>query len=360
MSTPAGVIRFVGEDPADGSAPRTFTFESLAPEPLGYEALVAARPNRPVNVPLKWRGAKVVAFDIPDATFDTPCTVTGHLESPFTARAIGLVKGGWLPSIFASLDASTIVLLDRNVVSEIFSRFEGGILRGRDPDFIDLFADLPVHLNPMPFVLEGNARVLPTAEAVEAQLVEVVAKLGVALPQAELVVGPQSAAATMGLIEEGRAWFESHTAFLVDVADAMPGPVSRARLETTWRRILASADGAGVSRRSIVLLAVLSALASPNGDGPARDLLKLRRGYGAMDAYNALSDLRAIEILINLLALYPDQPVQFCTADRALALFWVGMGIHNPRRTGGGTTVDFDLHPVLLPARAAALWRDAQ
>ena len=360
MSTPAGVIRFVGEDPADGSAPRTFTFESLAPEPLGYEALAAARPNRPVSVSLKWRGAKVVAFDIPDAEIDTPCTVTGHLESPFTARAIGLVKGGWLPSIFASLDASTIVLLDRNVVPEIIGRFEGGVLRGRDPDFIDLFAELPVRLNPMPFVLEGNARGLPTAQAVQAQLAEVVAKLGAALPKAELVVGPQSAAATMGLIEEGRAWFESHTRFLLGVADVIPGPVSRARMETAWRGILLSADRSGVSRRSIVLLAVLSALTSPNGNGPARDLLKLRRGYGATDAYNALSDLRAIEILINLLALYPDQPVQFCTADRPLALFWVGMGIHNPRRTGGGTTVDFDLHPALLPEWSGALWRHAQ
>lgn len=360
MATPAGVIRFVGDDPADGSTPRSFTFESLAPDPLGYEALTAARPNRPVSVPLKWRGAKVVEFDIPDAEIDAPCTVTGHLESPFTTRAIGLVKGGWLPSIFASLDASTIILLDRNVVSEIIGRFDAGVLRGRDPDFIDLFAELPVRLNPMPFVLEGNVRALPTAEAVQVQLAEVVAKLSAALPQASLVVGSQSAAATLGLIEEARAWFDSHTALLLSVADVMPGPVSRARMEAVWREILASADRSGVSRRSIVLLAVLSALASPNGKGPARDLLKLRRGYAAADAYNALSDLRAIEILINLLALYPDQPVQFCTADRSLALFWVGMGIHNPRRTGAGTTVDFDLHPALLPDWAAAFWRDAQ
>jgi len=82
----------------------------------------------------------------------------------------------------------------------------------------------------------------------------------------------------------------------------------------------------------------------PNGSSPAKRLLKFDRGYTREDAYNALADLRALEILMSLFAIYPDQRLMLCTADKDLALFWVGLGASNFAMSDG--RMFFDVTPA--------------
>jgi hypothetical protein len=44
--------------------------------------------------------------------------------------------------------------------------------------------------------------------------------------------------------------------------------------------------------------------------------------YSAEDAYNAISDLRHIELAALSQAVLPDRAFALCTNDRGLALFW--------------------------------------
>ncbi|MDZ4372203.1 MAG: hypothetical protein U1C74_12365 [Phenylobacterium sp.] len=355
----AGQITFVGEAPYNDGPPARFSFESVRPQPLGYDALVAARPSALVDIPIEWRDATVLATNVDDLDTSLPCRVTARLQSPFTSRAIGLVKGGWLPSFLATLDSNTTILLDRNVVSEIVARFDGGLLKGRDPDFIDLFANYQVRLNPMPFVMEGNQKRNPSALEVRDQLEEVTRKLAAALPQATLVVGPDAEKGVLAMLAEARPWFDAHQALLVAVAPRLASPIAASRREEVWQACLTDADLCGVKRTSAVLLAVLSALADARGDGPARAVLKFKAKYSISGAYNALCDLRAIETLVNVFVHFPQQPVQFCTSDRALALFWTGLGLQRSQATGAGIVSDFEFHPAVLPEWAVAWWKAA-
>lgn len=313
----------VGED----GVPRrsiTFTWENV--RPLGYVELAEAKLHRKLTIPLELRGSKIVDTSIDDLDTTKSYTARTTLESTFTSRAIGLVKGGWLPSALAASLPDTIMLVDRNVVSEIIRWFDGGKKVGVEPDFLDLFADTPVRINPLLFAMEGNARGIPAPDLVREQLEEAVTKLRTALPSARLVVGPARLVGALGLIEESRRGFEQRQRFLLRAAPMLAAPVGHKDMCARWSEVIGAADDCGVSRGSLVVLAALSSVVIPNDRSPAKKLLKLKHGYSEADAYNALADLRAIELLIHLFALFPNVPTLLCTADRNLALFWMGIG----------------------------------
>jgi hypothetical protein len=61
------------------------------------------------------------------------------------------------------------------------------------------------------------------------------------------------------------------------------------------------------------------------------------------DAFNALADLRALDLLIAAGTDFPDKRVALLTEDRALALYWVGMQTHSHRRDG--TSIHYAMNP---------------
>lgn len=339
----------------DGEPNRATTFTWERVEPLGYAELVAADLHGGPTIPFVFHGCRIVDTDT-ELDRNQLHTVRLTLESAFRSRTIGLVRNGWLPSALAADVPDTVVLLDRNVVSEIVERFDGTGGLGRRSDFIDLLADKPVRINPVLFAMEGNVRALPSPEAVRQQLDEVTAKLRKALPQAQLVLGSDSLRGALGLIEESRQGFERKQAFLVQIAADLAAPVSRKKLPGRWAAVVAAADTCGVPRSSLVVLAALSSVVVPNGQSPARRLLKFKADYTEKDAYNALADLRSLEMLIYLFSWFPSVPTAFFTADRNLALFWCGLRASNFESRGRG--VGCSLAPVeeLLPGAHVNQW----
>jgi hypothetical protein len=111
-----------------------------------------------------------------------------------------------------------------------------------------------------------------------------------------------------------------------------------------------------VPANSLVLLAALSVVAIPMGRSPAAKILKFKPNYREEDAYNALVDFRALDLLVSFLALYPDQSIQLYTADRALALFWVGARASNFGRASDGFTFDVSPVPELIPPDILDRW----
>ncbi|MDE8654268.1 hypothetical protein [Novosphingobium album (ex Liu et al. 2023)] len=342
--------------PDDGTEPRTLSFANAEVQPLDYGALRDARLHRPLAIPFVCRNGQVVDTTIEGIDPGKRVSASATLESPFTSHAIGLVKGGWLPSAFAVAHQNTTVLVDRNVVTQIVGRFENGQARRSDRDFLDLFADQPIRINPLLYAMEGNGRTIPTKDEAQAQLLEVESKLRSALPHAEIAVGPDSLKGILGLLDDSRGAMEGKQIFLRHIAPALTSPVARGAVEERWREVVSAADLFGVRRNSLVVLAALSAVAVPNGRSPARRLLKFRNGYTAGDAYNALADLRAIEIFVSLLALFPDEAIQLCTADKNLALLWVGIQASDFEH--GGSGFSYAMTPVedLFPGETGRAW----
>ena len=343
----------------DGGEPRTLSFVNAQVQPLDFATLQSAKIHKPVTIPLVWRGGTLIDTTIEGRAPGETVNASATLQSEFTSRAIGLVRGGWLPSAFAVMYQKTTILVDRNVVSQITSRFANGKRRGKqEPDFIDLFADQPIRINPLLFVLEGNRRTIPTPEDAATQFAEVEMKLRAALPEAELAIGPDSLKGALGLIEDSRASLDCKQRFLHHIAPRTISPVAQRDVEARWKEIIETADLHSVPRQSLVVLAALSAVAVPNGKSPAKRMLKFRNGYTEADAYNALADLRAIELFIGCHCLFPEEPMQLCTGDKDMALLWSGLQASNFRRSGRGFS--YDMAPVegLFPESLGLSWKD--
>src|SRR5262245_18808311 len=80
----------------DGSTTgRTISFAANV-QPLGYAELVRAKLNEKVTIPLRWENSTLIDTNIEDLDKGKSYSANAKLESEFTSRAIGLVKGGWL------------------------------------------------------------------------------------------------------------------------------------------------------------------------------------------------------------------------------------------------------------------------
>lgn len=163
----------------------------------------------------------------------------------------------------------------------------------------------------------------------------------------------------LGLIEDTRESFQRKQDLLIELAPMLCAPTGRKNVPARIESVVRAADRFQVPRKSLLILALISSIAVPNGRSPAFTLLNLRPRYTPEDAYNALSDLRSLEILICLYAMFPHEPIQLCTADRDLALMWCGIQASNFQLGPRGAT--FDMSPVqaLLPGAALELWHAA-
>ncbi|MGN6422550.1 MAG: hypothetical protein ACTHLA_04480 [Asticcacaulis sp.] len=324
--------------------------------PLGYDELKAARPASRLVVPLRMVNAKILETDAKDLNIDGFANLSSTMDTHFTAQAIALVRGGWLPSALACTRENAMVFLDRNVVTLLVGRFAGGRAVSQAADFLDLYEGLPVRLNPVLYAFEGNTRSVPTPPLVELQLLEATSKIQAALPNAKLMVGPHTLHGVLGLINDLRVPIANEIAFLTEIAPWLSAPVGRQRMDARWEDILAAADRNGLKRKRLIVLACLSALVVPNGKSPARRLLKFRPKYRVEDAYNAVCDLKSLEILVQAFAQFPNENTQLCTADKDLALFWTGLQVSDVSFADAGVDMTLTPRTELLPDPYAQRW----
>jgi hypothetical protein len=122
-----GVFHFKEIEHPGGGAPRTISFTDVHIKPRGYEELESAKLHQPITIPLEMFNGRVLESDIEEIDLSGHVRIETTLESPFTAEAIGLVHGGWLPSVIAATRDNAIMFPDRNVISEISGRFVDGV-----------------------------------------------------------------------------------------------------------------------------------------------------------------------------------------------------------------------------------------
>ncbi|MDG4885448.1 hypothetical protein [Mesorhizobium sp. WSM4884] len=352
------MLRVVESVQEGGSPGGEITFSEVSFDPLGYAELRDAILHEPLHIPLCGQG-KVIASNIEGLELGQIGRFNTKLESRFKSKSIGLVRGGWLPSAMA-LEDNSVVLPDRCVVAELNARLKNGLPKSKaENDFIDLFADSAIRINPLLFVLEGDARQNPRPEMVERHLSEAVSKLRSALPKAILVAAdPQGLKGVLGLIQDTQPGMARKHDFLMRLNPKLKSPIGRRHADIQWDGVLATADACGVPRTSLVVIAALSTVAMQDGKSPAKRLLKFDGRYTEAETYNALADLRSLELLMYIFALFPDQHVMLCTADKNMALFWAGLRASNFAFEHG--RLNFDVAPRdLLPGISEERWTHA-
>ncbi|WP_178084379.1 hypothetical protein [Pseudomonas sp. FSL W7-0098] len=259
-----------------------------------------------------------------------------------------------------------IVLPDRCVFTELAGRFRAGEkTKLEDKDFLDFLTGRPVRINPLLYVLEGNLKRNPDYASIEHQFEVATEIINAALPLAQIVPsGRGCLEGVKGLIRDSEASMARKQEFLMCLAPRLRAPIAARRVSEVWDDVLSTAKACGVPARSLVVLAALSAVCVPNGKSPAKGLLKFNVSkYTVEDAYNALADLRSLELLMHLFAAFPDEETLLCTGDKDLVLFWAGIRPSEFVMVNGVFSVKFspveELLPNVTPERKAAYFSAA-
>jgi hypothetical protein len=235
-----------------------------------------------------------------------------------------LELGGWFP---IQLSTAEIILVDKNVKIAL-DKF------AQKPDRADLLAErwwllnlnsTRFKLHPLLCAYEGVNRMPPSFNEFKDALESSIEAFAAGLPLAQIVRhAPES---LPELFENVRAYAEREEPgiqFLCDVAPLLVNRVGALSLRHTERNILDAARKRHLSLRSLPVLCALSCLYEPqNGAHPriGRGVMKPTLSYGRENAYNAISDLRAIEFLAMAIGLGRER-AGYCTRDKTLAAFW--------------------------------------
>lgn len=331
---------------------KRLTLSEGALVPLGFDDLAAlnGKLREPIAFPLRIRGARVALTEFEHLYTAEKLNVKAELQSHFGSTVLGLVKGGWLPSGLI-LDEDTLLLPDRCTVAALRSRFVGGEpKKGVPPDFLDFAHNKVLKVNPMLYAMEGTSGSRnPDAAELAALYDRAALKIGEALPKAVMFPGKEDALrGVLGLLRDQAQGFAARQRFLTKAAPLLATPVGRKRLPNLWQQLLELAERNGVARASMLVCALISASAAHPAMNPAMGVLKPRRQYTEKNAFNALVDLRALELLIAAGTDFPDIRVALLTEDRALALYWVGMQTHSHRRDGANIHYAINPHMAMF------------
>jgi hypothetical protein len=142
--------------------------------------------------------------------------------------------------------------------------------------------------------------------------------------------------------------------FLCEAAQIVLPYARDAKLRSLADRILAMADRHHVDRQSLVVLVLLSCIyanpKAPAADSIGRMILKPKQDFGPADAYNAISDLRHIELAaLGHAHIATDARFALCTSDVGVASLWCALGIRDITETAEETEFTVDYMPELLP-----------
>lgn len=361
--TDTTVMRFVSEDG------KTFAFRPhnanrFEVQPLNFAQFVKATESKTPSFPVVITNASAAA-DATGLEADGPLTVKAVMAGNGPVLAYGLVEGGWLPLPWAH---KRMALLDRNVVLTLESiqrsreRADGFHARADLTKWLGLDVDT---VSPVLFGLEGKDQRPPSEFEIRAELGRAARALARTLPGAKVqAVGSAQRHALYRMHVDHAAFRVRATRLLLRAVPLVVDrqkPDKRLQLEQT---VLQLAHDEGVRVDSLVVLALLSCVYDANPEistrraaTPGRAVLKPKSDFNEKDAYNALADMFALELLHNAHALFPSVKSVLYTLDIGMAALWTATQPCTRHVTNGAngkvrTTVSFGLDGGLFPALA--------
>lgn len=273
-------------------------------------------------------------------------TVKAKVAFHNPATIFALVRGGWLPLPFAM---PARFLVDRNVVILLRKIREGKAVANAQALrwWTKFFAEGAGTFNPLPYAFEAGCRRKPTMAEFMSAFDEGASELSDALPKCHIVKFEEThyraAYAQLEAFDERN---ERETKFLQAACPLVVHRVPRRAEADVAQVIIKIADGFKLNRGSLVILAALSCLYEDiHGMTAAigRRILKPRSVYSEADAFNALSDLRHIELAVAGQAYFKQEAFSLCTCDRPMALLWSALSARGDSAPNGSTEFTFNL-----------------
>lgn len=255
-----------------------------------------------------------------------------------------LVQGGWLPLPFA---IPSRFLVHRNVVILLRKIHEGKVSANAESLrwWTKFFSNDSAIFNPLPFTFEAGFRRKPTMVEFVSAYDEGATELLRALPNCHIVkFADTNYRLAYAQLEAFDARYEREVRFLQATCPLVTYRNSRSTEREVATTIVRTADQFQLYRSSLIVLAVLSCLYEDvHGTPPSigRKVLKPKTVYTEADAFNAISDLRHMEIAAAGQTYFQHEAFALCTCDRPLALLWSALSIRGQSTSGG--TIEFTL-----------------
>lgn len=328
---------------------QSLDFVPTAVRPLGLAELTALSLEPEAVITLQWLAENP---KINGATVTGTAKLDGRLtfNEPVTIFAL-VPNGGWLPVPFV---APQHFLLDRNVVAN-FRKLR------HNPNFTDRKAHQfwtrfweqgTVLFNPLPYAFEGKTRRVPDFDEFVQAFDDGVKDIEETFPHSRVV---RYSSAHYRLAYSQLHAVHSNTpreiGFFCEISRFLVAPTSDTKLDSVRNRILDAAATHKVDRQSLSVLIALSCLfENPQSSikSIGRRILKPSQTFDVGDAYNAICDIRHIELAATGHA-WVTEGFALCTSDRAVASLWCALGIRDVIATATGTEYTFDFSPELFP-----------
>ncbi len=324
-------------------------------EPLGFAALRDVLKNGRQSHPTVMHGRHAEGERASDERVQLTFPIEFNERIPF----YGLVLGGAIPPTY--LQGKTLVL-DRNVVTSL-ERADSEV---RDAaagerwsfNFLDTSSNT---VNPIHSAFEGGTQSTPSLNEFREDVMATTRSVKERLPSVRITSFSED---RLRRIHAWRRSFDeravSEGRFLRTVAPLLDRTIAARFLEQTESEVLRAAESCALKKGFVFLAALAKLYEAPGGSdwGTAQKLLKLSVPYSANAAYNALADLRQLELLASSQGLAT--PISLITGDKALALFWCGLNIQSVQIGKESTRFDMnpeaDLFPRMPTERRAQLF----
>jgi len=323
-------------------------------KPLSYSELnsVAVKKDKTLN--LSFEG--LITEDI-----STPSPDFKNVKSNFTItfneefQIFSLIEDGWLPLPFVNpphflVDSNVIINLEKLMKNPSISSSENASW------WLQLINTSDVIINPILYAFEGKEMTTPKFSDFVDCFEDSTRTIQNVLPNAKIIIfTPETYAEVYKIVKNSLEKREKHTDFLLRVNSIIYNHVSKRNLSKVELEIIKIAKGLKINLMSLTVLATLSCLYEINDSSyfpAARKILKLSPKFNETSAFNALSDLSAIELFIGTGAVSNVKELlkfAFCTSDKSIALFGCGLNLKNKSFGANGLTCNVSITKELFP-----------
>ncbi len=274
----------------------------------------------------KTNKVKVNLFNIQSDTIHKDDNVELEMISFIKNEAFLIVFGGWIPCTY--IKQNTILLADRNVVSEIRRRYKNGIKKVNEPldsfDNIFLNNNIDIMLDISPFVVEGNKQQIPTNKMIDEEIDNAIRDIKSALPNLKIATYPNGNTYYYQFRNKLKPIIEKRIKFLQIIAPKLNKQFTVKSRESTIKIIFETAKEMQVPKDDFIIILVLLRVLMKGKKTAAQLVLKDSQLYSEENAYNAAFDLSTIEMLYGLDEYHKKNTnynIALITQDKGLSLF---------------------------------------
>ena len=262
---------------------------------------------------------------------------------------VGYLFFSLIPRIFL-VDSNVVINLEKLMKNPSIMDSENALY------WLQMLNSSDVVINPILYAFEGKEMKTPKFSDFVDYIEDSTKTIQNVLPNAGIIrFSSENYAEVYKIVKNSFEKNEKQKEFLLEIDSLLYNHISRRNLSEVELEILSIAKRFDVKLNSLLLLITLSCLYESNDDSyfpVARKILNFSPKFNEKIAFNALSDLIAIELFVGSGAVSNKTELprfSFCTSDKSIALFGCELNLRNKIVDADGLTFSVSITKELFP-----------